>query len=123
MWRTTRSMRLNLIVMDEHTVIRMATHLVKQGNLEKLAELYESVIRTKLDHAYILQKVYLNACIYGNRDIVRYLFQLAHACGEVDKIRIRQAFLYSKYIARSVSIRELNELIGALYPACGVVHP
>lgn len=107
---------LNLIVMDEHTVIRLATRMIKNGERKKLVELYESIIQLHLDHAYILQKSYLNACIYGNRDIVLFFFQLAHACSEIDKIRIRHAFLYSKYIARHVSQAELSVLIRGLYP-------
>ena len=103
-------------VMDEHAAIRMASDIIKRGDYQQLTELYEEVIRRKLDHAYILQKSYLNACVYGNPECIRTFFRWAHACSEVDKIRIRPAFLYSKYIVRNVPLDELNMLIQELYP-------
>ena len=102
--------------MDEHIVIRMASDMIKKGECDKLAELYGYVTQLKLDHAYILQKSYLNACVSGNPVLVRYFFELAHACSDVDKIRIRQAFVYSKYIIRGVSSDELSALMRRLYP-------
>ena len=103
-------------VMDEHIAIRTASEFIRKRDLEKLDGLYHSVIHAKLDHAYILQKSYLNACAYGTPEIIRYFFQLAHTCSEIDKIRIRHAFTHSKYTIRNFSHVELDALISRLYP-------
>jgi hypothetical protein len=102
--------------MDEHIVIRMASGMIRRGELDQLMDLQRSVVHMKLDHAYMLQKLYLNACVDGNPEIIRYFFQLAHACTEIDRIRIRHAFTYSKYIIRRFSSDELEMLLQKLYP-------
>ena len=102
--------------MDEHSVVRLASNLIKKGDCDGLMNLHDTVILQKLDRVYILQKSYLNACIYGTPRIIRYLFKLAHSCSEIDKIRLRPAFFHSRYTIGNFDQAELNALIRGLYP-------
>ena len=94
----------------EQKIIREATNHIRSANLYLLQELY-SKIDFQCDLVYIFKHVFLNACIYDQHAIIRWLFDIAKNFSTIDKIRIKDVFIHSKYKLKSFNKVELENQI------------
>jgi hypothetical protein len=72
--------------------------LIDKDNLEGLQEYYEDHKDESFAWEYILQKLYLHACLKKKPRIVDWLTSLYMSLDPIQQIALRQMFSYGRYL-------------------------
>jgi hypothetical protein len=93
--------------MNNDTIIRKAKDCIDDNNYERLQEIYERLIkenREKREYRpnfeYVFQKIYLYACIKGDKDVIEWMKRIYETFGDVEKIALKPTLIYGKYILK-----------------------
>ena len=89
----------------EEQVVRECKSLINRGaSLESLQEYYrgfqETDFGTDIDAPYILQKVYIHACLRKRPDIADWLTPMFASLDPISHIAYRQTLNYGRFLLR-----------------------
>lgn len=97
-----------MITLDD--ILQEGDVLIKENNVEELSNVYESVREQDLsfDMGYVFQKLFLKACLYGNRDTISWFFFIyKRDLTDMSKIAYRHTLYYGKYLIKKRKDKEL----------------
>ena len=92
--------------------IHQADILIKENNIEELQNTYNDLINTKeqlpFDLAVLFQKLYLKACLYGNKNTINWFINIyKNEMCPISKIHQKSTINYSKHLIRKRNNDEL----------------
>lgn len=92
--------------------IREATEMIKQNNIVQLASVYEYIQSQddlEFDITFLFQKLFLNACLYGNSSTIEWFLSLYSKLPATSVIAIRHTLVYGKYLIKKRKNKQLYE--------------
>jgi hypothetical protein len=94
----------------EAAIIRGCKPLIATAPLPILQEHYAALMPSNqgaaVDWPYILQKLYIHACLKGRRDVATWLASLFDALDPISRIAYRHTLAYGRALLQRVKARE-----------------
>ncbi len=87
----------------DNEIIRDCKQHIEEGNLEYLKEYLQNLLQDDREHDWpvIFHRVYLHACLKGQRDVADWLTNSVYPIMEpIQKIALRQIFSYGNHLLR-----------------------
>ena len=84
--------------------------LIRENNTEELNNIYISLLNEspKFDLAYLFQKLFLKACLYGNKNTINWFINIYDKeMNSISKIGIRHTLTYGKYLIKKRKDKKL----------------
>jgi hypothetical protein len=91
--------------MEEQVIRECKTLINRAASLETLQNYYQDFLdtdfgETPLDAPYILQKVYIHACLRKRTDIANWLTPMFASLDPISHIAYRQTIRYGQFLLR-----------------------
>jgi hypothetical protein len=91
--------------MEEQVIRECKTLINRAASLETLQNYYQEFLdtdfdETPIDAPYILQKVYIHACLRKRADIANWLTPLFASLDPISQIAYRQTIRYGQFLLR-----------------------
>lgn len=98
--------------MEERFIIE-GNEAIRSGNLGQLHDIYDTISQAecKIDVAMIFSKLFANACLHNQPEIVKWLLDFYNSFSDIDKIRLRPIFGYVRHIAKIKKYTEISDLL------------
>ena len=87
-------------------IIREAKYHIENKQYDSLQNLYTDLMRItskeyRPNFEYIFQKIYLYACIKGDKEVIEWMKKIYDTFGDVEKIALKPTLIYGKYIFKN----------------------
>lgn len=93
----------------EAQIVRDTKPFVHDTHFEYLQVHYKELMETdfgrEVDWGYVLQKLYLHACLKGQARVAEWFQSLFGQLGPIEQIAYRQSFPYGRHLLRQAQAR------------------
>jgi hypothetical protein len=80
-------------------MLEMGKRLVERGDLAALEAAFQEIEDANVDWPTLFQKVYLHACLKGQKEIAQWLEKTVFpTLDPIQQIALRQGFAYGRYL-------------------------
>tara|TARA_A100001015_G_C14970497_1_gene704888 strand:+ start:255 stop:572 length:318 start_codon:yes stop_codon:yes gene_type:complete len=90
-------------------IIKEGEILIKENNVYELEIIYKQILEEEnnFDLGYLFQKLFLKACIYGNKETILWFINIYNNMDFISKSAYKHTLNYAKYLIKK---RRDNEL-------------